>query len=140
MAYLFPGVKRSERGVDHPLPSSVQIRERVDLYLHPLWTFKASYKVNCMWYIISPTLAMGKVVGYLLLYAEALDRIRASSFGICGGQNGTEINFSSRSWSFPRQCRSTNTLYWFVRLLYSQRYIFLATDSVGVTLENHICV
>jgi hypothetical protein len=27
----FPGVKRSERGVDHPPPSSAEVKERVEL-------------------------------------------------------------------------------------------------------------
>jgi hypothetical protein len=30
----FPGVKRSERGVDHPTPSQAEVKERVDLYLY----------------------------------------------------------------------------------------------------------
>jgi hypothetical protein len=29
----FPGVKRPQRGVDHPLPSSAEVKERVELYL-----------------------------------------------------------------------------------------------------------
>ena len=29
----FPGVKRSRRGVDHPPPSSTEVKERVQLYL-----------------------------------------------------------------------------------------------------------
>jgi len=29
---LFPGVKRTGRGVNHPPPSSVEVRERVNLY------------------------------------------------------------------------------------------------------------
>ena len=37
----FPGLKRPERGVDHPLPSSVEVKERVELYLYspsvPSW-------------------------------------------------------------------------------------------------------
>jgi len=30
----FPGVKRPERGVDHPLPTSAKVKERVELYLY----------------------------------------------------------------------------------------------------------
>jgi len=29
-----PGVKRLGRGVDHPPPSSTEVKERVELYLH----------------------------------------------------------------------------------------------------------
>jgi len=30
----FPGVKRPGRGVDHPLPSRTEVKERVGLYLY----------------------------------------------------------------------------------------------------------
>jgi len=30
----FPGVKRPGRGVDHPLPSSAEVKEGVELYLY----------------------------------------------------------------------------------------------------------
>ena len=30
----FPGVKRPERGVDHPPPSRAEVKERVELYLY----------------------------------------------------------------------------------------------------------
>jgi hypothetical protein len=30
----FPGVKRPERGVDHPLPYSAEVKERVEQYLY----------------------------------------------------------------------------------------------------------
>ena len=37
----FPGIKRPGRGVDHPSPSSVEVKERVELYLYfpsgPSW-------------------------------------------------------------------------------------------------------
>ena len=37
----FPGVKRSGRGVEHPPPSSAQVKERVELYVYgpsrPSW-------------------------------------------------------------------------------------------------------
>jgi len=31
----FPGVERSGRGVDHPPPTSTEVKERVGLYLYP---------------------------------------------------------------------------------------------------------
>ena len=38
---LFPGVKRPGRGVNHPLPSGAEVKERVELYLYsvsgPSW-------------------------------------------------------------------------------------------------------
>jgi len=37
----FPGLKRPGRGVDHPPPSSAEVKERVELYLYspsgPSW-------------------------------------------------------------------------------------------------------
>jgi hypothetical protein len=41
---LFPGVKRPGRGVDHPPPSSAEVKERVQLL--PLWAFMACSRVN----------------------------------------------------------------------------------------------
>ena len=32
----FPEVKRPRRGVDHPLPSNVEVKERVELYIYSL--------------------------------------------------------------------------------------------------------
>ena len=40
----FPGVKRPGRGVDHPPPSSVEVKERVELYLYS--TFGPSWPVR----------------------------------------------------------------------------------------------
>jgi hypothetical protein len=39
----FPGVKRPGRGVDHPTPSSADVKGRVEL---PLWAFVACSRVN----------------------------------------------------------------------------------------------
>jgi hypothetical protein len=36
----FPGVKRPGRGVDHPPPSSAEIKERVELYLYSPMGFR----------------------------------------------------------------------------------------------------
>jgi hypothetical protein len=30
----FPGIKRPVRGVDYPLPSSAEVKERVELYIY----------------------------------------------------------------------------------------------------------
>jgi len=30
----FPGVKRPGRGIDHPTPSSAEVKKRVELYLY----------------------------------------------------------------------------------------------------------
>jgi len=37
----FRGVKRPGRGDDHPPPSNVEVKERVIIYLIPLWAFVA---------------------------------------------------------------------------------------------------
>ena len=43
----FPGVKRPRHGVDHPPPSSAEVKETVELYLcPPLYALKACYRVN----------------------------------------------------------------------------------------------
>jgi len=43
---FFPGVKRPGLGVDHPPPSSPEVKERVELYLYPLWAFVACPSVT----------------------------------------------------------------------------------------------
>jgi len=39
---VFPGVNRPRRGVDHPLPSSAEVKKRVEIYLYspfgPSWS------------------------------------------------------------------------------------------------------
>jgi hypothetical protein len=43
----FPGVKRPGRGVDHPPPSSAEVKERVELiHLLPLWAFVACSRLK----------------------------------------------------------------------------------------------
>ena len=42
-----PRVKRPGRGVNHPPPSSIEGKERVEPYLYcPFWVFIASYRAN----------------------------------------------------------------------------------------------
>ena len=42
----FPGLKRPERGVDHPPLSSAEVRGRVELHLYSLWDFVTCSRVN----------------------------------------------------------------------------------------------
>jgi hypothetical protein len=39
----FPWVKRLRCGADHPPPSSAEVKERVELYVYPLYVFMAFY-------------------------------------------------------------------------------------------------
>ena len=48
-----PGLKRPMRGVDHPLPSSAEVKERVELYLYSL--YELSWPVQG-WSLTSPSL------------------------------------------------------------------------------------
>jgi hypothetical protein len=34
------------RSVDHPLPSSAEVKERLELYIYPFWAFVTYYMVN----------------------------------------------------------------------------------------------
>jgi hypothetical protein len=43
---LFQGVKVPGRGVDHPPLSSAEVKEKVELYLYPLWAFMACSRVT----------------------------------------------------------------------------------------------
>jgi len=48
---VVPGVKRPGREVYHPRPSSVQVREKVELYLYsPLCAFIACYRKKSTFY------------------------------------------------------------------------------------------
>jgi len=40
----FPGVKRSGRGVDHPPPSSAEVKERVELHLYSPMGLRGPFK------------------------------------------------------------------------------------------------
>jgi hypothetical protein len=43
---VFPGETRSGRGVDHPPPSTVEVKERVNLYLYSyLWAFLSCSRI-----------------------------------------------------------------------------------------------
>jgi len=41
----FPGIKRSGHDVNHPLPSSAEVKERVELYFYPRPTLCTSRRV-----------------------------------------------------------------------------------------------
>jgi hypothetical protein len=49
--FPFYQTKRLERGVNHPLPPSAEVREIEEMYLYsPLWAFMLCYHVNCTFY------------------------------------------------------------------------------------------
>ena len=54
---LFPGVKWPGRGVDHPITSSTEVKERVELYLNsPSVPSRKVYKVkNVIFYFLAKT-------------------------------------------------------------------------------------
>jgi hypothetical protein len=44
---LFPGIKWSGNGPDHPLPSSAEVKEIIELYIYSsLWTFLSCSRMN----------------------------------------------------------------------------------------------
>ena len=55
----FPGVKRPGRGIDHPPPSSAEVKERVELYLY------SPYRSS--WPVTGGTLLI-YLITYLLTY------------------------------------------------------------------------
>ena len=63
----FPGVKLSERGVNHPPPFRAKVKERVELYfLLPFSTFMACSRVTFTFYIICPCLPTPEHHSFLL--------------------------------------------------------------------------
>ena len=43
---LFLGLKRPRHGVNFPTPSSVEVKERVELPLLPFWAFMVCFRAN----------------------------------------------------------------------------------------------
>jgi hypothetical protein len=55
----FPGVKRPGRGVDHPPPSSAEVKERIELYLYS--------PSGPTWPVLGRTLTLSLLCGRILL-------------------------------------------------------------------------
>jgi hypothetical protein len=51
----FPGIKRPERGVGHSPLSCAEVKERVELYLYPIWAIMSYSGVNVTVFLNSPT-------------------------------------------------------------------------------------
>jgi hypothetical protein len=61
---LSPGVKRLGREVDHPPPSSAEVKERVELYLYsPFWAFIVCPTVNITFTFTRCSIKLRKVRG-----------------------------------------------------------------------------
>jgi hypothetical protein len=93
----FRGVKRSGRGVDHPLPSSAEVKERVGLYLY------------------SPTGPSWSVLGFTLLYFTLLTRQGRTQKG--GGGEGLKdcsrppnVNKKYKFWTSWHKSSTWNRL------------------------------
>ena len=48
----FPGVKRPGRGVDHPPPSSAEVKERVELYLFTTLGLRGLFQGDLYLYLL----------------------------------------------------------------------------------------
>jgi hypothetical protein len=85
----FPVVKRPGRGVDHPPPSSAEVKVRVVIPLLPLWAFMACSRVNC-------TFTVQALKGYV--------KIRQ----LCKRANKNRLIINNfQSVFFKRNCRPT---------------------------------
>jgi hypothetical protein len=61
----FPEIKRPGRGLDHPPPSSAEVKERVELYVYPPLGLRGLFK--------------GEL--YLLIFCDIRSRYRAETCG-----------------------------------------------------------
>jgi len=80
----FSGVKRPGSGVDHPPPYSVEVKEKVELYIYsPLWTFVASsrMKFTFIWF---QSLNMSRFLGLFFRRKFSSDQPR--------------INYKNNTW------------------------------------------
>jgi hypothetical protein len=83
----FPGVKRSERGVDHPFPFSAEVKERVELFLYspsgPSWPVRGR-TLHFRYFIRS--------------LGEKKRRSGVRDFEICDGIFGLNLSRTSRHY------------------------------------------
>jgi hypothetical protein len=73
----FPGVKRPGRGVDHPPPSSAEVKERVELYIYspsgPSWPVLGRtlrLPLLCTYYVYLYILCLVCIVDILVKYVK----------------------------------------------------------------------
>jgi len=72
-AYLVLGLKWQGRDVKYPLPSSVEVRERVELFLFSASAFRAGYRVNFGLTFIDAMLLLDSVVVTTLAMCKMLN-------------------------------------------------------------------
>jgi len=86
----FPGVKRPGRGVDHPHPSSDEVKERIELLpLLPLWASMACYRVKFTGTCLSSSsIGTATLVGFgLLNYHWAFSAGRFLQSAVASGKS-----------------------------------------------------
>ena len=66
----FPGVKRPGRNVDHPPPSSAEVKERVELYICPphLWVLVACSSMNFTFTYVYMCVCIMYICMYVCIY------------------------------------------------------------------------
>jgi len=72
-AYLVLGLKWQGHDVKYPLPSSVEVRERVELFLFSASAFRAGYMVNFGFTFIDAMLLLDSMVVTTLAMCKMLN-------------------------------------------------------------------
>ena len=130
---VFPGVKRPDRGVDHPPPSSAEVKERVELYLYSppgtSWPLlgrtlplpSPEFEHGTVWPIAQSVLCAASYISYSQLLrmpsASSMDRLTPSpTVGvkfpvICQHRNYSSFSHSGKKLQYPV---SSQSRFWLV--------------------------
>jgi hypothetical protein len=116
--HLTRGVKRPGRGVEHPSPSSAEVKERVELHLYsPLWALMACSKVKCTFTVASSSERKRQLI-LRVPFALQLN-IHPSTYTLCAHRHQPTASLStpaSNQWM--------------------QRSVFPLIDRAGQGIDN----